>query len=719
MQSCRLLAVVLVASIVLSIFWAVPFPTVKAYDGELPPGWLSGYTYRKKHTITGATNAGVGYQMMFKVRRASGNDSDNIVYVSTKCKADYSDVRFADADGNIFPYAITYKSSDEAWFWIKPSLDLSTDQNIYIYYGNPDAQDQSSLDNTFIFAEDWSSPSLNSRWTVDSQGNGYIIDPSQHQIQLKGQNGATAQIKSNATLYFPSYYRVEWFSTQQYETNVSLIAFPISCSLYVGSYGTWIRADFSIHNYVYNDPGVAFVSFWEDMYDTANHNFGAKAGVGHNDDYWYQLGYGNPSSYSSTLNAIIQRNASGFVQIYWKGGWNVNEYNTETPDRIYLRVGGTGGLSSATFSAFKVRKYVSPEPGHGAWYAEEQVTTVAAKLNVDVEPSWLSYVAFTLDYPTQILFAPWSSFLNTGSHTVTVLDSKITVNSTYVYGFKCWKKAGEIVSFDKNYTFNLAAGTTDITIVYVANNVTIVSDPEMYVRLTVDGWQVTTPTTIYRGSGYYNFEALDTQLYYNATHILTFYGWYVDNIYIGSSSTANIYISYNTQIKLAYKAVEIPAPPPMTFKAQVVDLGTVPAGTSKDFAITVMFDATTISIESVEFQARGEWLQITDTLPMQASRGLEAMGTATIQARLTAPQNTQGYYSIPFKVIGKTSDGTTITTASYLTFTITAPTQITETTTITAGGFAETITRIIGNPILLMLLIALIVWLSTYSLKKH
>jgi hypothetical protein len=104
---------------------------------------------------------------------------------------------------------------------------------------------------------------------------------------------------------------------------------------------------------------------------------------------------------------------------------------------------------------------------------------------------------------------------------------------------------------------------------------------------------------------------------------------------------------------------------------------------------------------------------------MQASRGLEAMGTATIQARLTAPQNTQGYYSIPFKVIGKTSDGTTITTASYLTFTITATPQITETTAITTGGFAETITRILGNPILLLLLIALIIWLSAYSIKKH
>jgi hypothetical protein len=273
-----------------------------------------------------------------------------------------------------------------------------------------------------------------------------------------------------------------------------------------------------------------------------------------------------------------------------------------------------GATVSARIWDFKIRKYVQPEPQHGSWYPEESITVTQARLNVNVEPSWLSYIAFTLDYPTQVLFAPWSNIVGTGSHTVTVLDEKVRVNGSYVFGFKCWKKGGEIVSFDKSYTFTLSAGTTDITIVYVAHNVSIVSDPEMYVRVKIDDFQVQTPTTVYRGSGYYNFEALDTQLYYNATHMLKFYGWYVDNVYIGSDPNVNIYISYKTTIKLAYKAVEVPAPPPMTFKASVVDLGQIQAGTSKDFAITVTFDATALTIQSVEFQAKSDWLQVVDTV---------------------------------------------------------------------------------------------------------
>jgi len=106
----------------------------------------------------------------------------------------------------------------------------------------------------------------------------------------------------------------------------------------------------------------------------------------------------------------------------------------------------------------------------------------------------------------------------------------------------------ETVSFDKSYTFTLSAGTADITIVYVAHNVSIVSEPEMYVRLKTDEWQVQTPMTVYRRSGYYNFETSDTQLYYNVTHMLKFYGWYMDNVYIGSDPNVNIYISYKITI---------------------------------------------------------------------------------------------------------------------------------------------------------------------------
>ena len=200
--------------------------------------------------------------------------------------------------------------------------------------------------------------------------------------------------------------------------------------------------------------------------------------------------------------------------------------------------------------------------------------------------------------------------------------------------------------------------------------------------------------------------------------MLKFYGWYVDNIYLGSDTALNLYISYKTQIKLAYKTVEIPTPPPMTFKASIVELGTIQAGSTKDFSVTVMFDANALTIQSVEFQTKSGWLQMVHTLPMHATRGLEALGTATIQARLTVPSNVQGYYNIPFTVTATTPQNQNIITVSYITFTATTTPSTTE-TTLTQGGFIEAITRLLGNPILLLLLIALIAWLASYSLKKQ
>ncbi|MEM3875278.1 MAG: DUF2341 domain-containing protein [Candidatus Bathyarchaeia archaeon] len=680
---------------------------VAASDGELPPGWVPGYTYRKKHLIVGAPNAGVGYQMMFIVRRASGTDTNNTVYVSAKCKEDFSDVRFADADGNVFPYAITFKSADEAWFWIKPTVDLSTNQYIYVYYGNPDAMDESNIDNTFVYAESWDNSTLNSRWTVDNQGNGYQIDTGQRRLKLL-QN---CRIKSSRTIYFPSSYVVEGFYAAQYDSQDNR-KFKI---------GTWGEGSdekktlFCIHNAPWNDdPGVASVGFKAEVWLSGQqiHHYAA---IGHTTVVDGGSGWG---SYIETT-AMITRNSTNHITV-WIGGYTATRSNTESPDRIFLVC---QLINYAYIYNFKIRKYVNPEPSHGTWFDEESITVTHARLNVNVEPSFLSYVAFTLDYPTNVLFAPWSGILTTGSHTLTVLDTKIQVNATHVYGFKCWKKGDEIVSFDKSYTVQLQAGTTNVALVFVAHNVSIVSDPEMYVRLEVDGWQVQTPTNIFRGTGYYNFRVLDTQLYYNATHILRFYGWYVDNVYIGGSDEVNIYISYNTRIKLAYRYVEIPAPPPMTFKAQIVELGTILAGTSRDFAITVIFDANSLSIQSVEFTAKAEWLQVLDPLPAYATKGVEAVGTFTINCRLTLPQNVQGYYTIPFKITAKTSGDVTITTASYITFTATTtPTAVeavsAQPTSIVAG-YTETIIRIIGNPIILILLIALTIWLATYTIKKR
>jgi len=699
-------------------------PTAKA--DSVPPGWLSGYTYRKKHAVTGAAGAGVGYQMMFIVRRASGTDAGNTVYVSGKCKEDFSDVRFADADGNVFPYAITYKTSDEAWFWIKPSLDLSQNQYIYAYYGNPEAHDESNPDSTFVYAEPWDNATLNpNRWTIEAGQTSYFtVDTTNRRLSIyySGMGGTQMRLRSTRTnITFPSAYRVESWLARQGDTEITSIGFRFRSNGGSAGSGGNARLDWSIQSgqYSVGDGGVVF----------ATHFYTAAATPYYR--RWYGVGHVDESAISAPADTdfyyLFTRNSAGNINILTSAGNNFTKANYEAPNRIYFAIAITGSytyVGNMYVYAFKIRKYVSPEPSHGEWYQEEAITATQARLNVNVEPSWLSYVAFTLDYPTRILFAPWSDIVGTGSHTLTVLDEKIRVNGSYVFGFKCWKKAGEIVSFDKSYTPTLSAGTTDITIVYTAHNVSIVSNPEMYVRVKIDDFQVQTPTTVYRGSGYYNFEALDTQLYYNATHMLKFYGWYVDNVYIGSDPNVNIYISYKTTIRLAYKAVEVPAPPPMTFKASVVDLGQIQAGTSRDFAVTVTFDATALTIQSVEFQAKSDWLQVADTMPMYAAKGLEAVGTATIMCRLTVPQSVQGYYSIPYKVTAKTSQDITITTSSYITFTATPQPVAVEAVSaqpaaIAPAGFAETVQRILGNPLILILLIALTIWLAAYTIKKR
>lgn len=158
--------------------------------------------------------------------------------------------------------------------------------------------------------------------------------------------------------------------------------------------------------------------------------------------------------------------------------------------------------------------------------------------------------------------------------------------------------------------------------------------------------------------------------------------------------------------------------PPMNFRAQIISLGEIPAGSTKEFTINIQFDIQIITIEKIEFQAKQEWFEILTSLPITASKGLEEIGTTSIEVKMTIPKNVYGFYDIPFTVTAKTPQQVIITTISFVRFTITGQTSVIE-NIFTVGSFTEIITRLLGNPILLLLLIALIIWLASYSLKKH
>lgn len=96
--------------------------------------------YRKSISINGSSGAGTNYSVRISVTY----DSD--------MQTDFDDVLFTDDDG-LTPldfWLETYTASTSAAFWVNVRDDLGTDQDIYMYYGNPAAGTTSSGDDTFF-----------------------------------------------------------------------------------------------------------------------------------------------------------------------------------------------------------------------------------------------------------------------------------------------------------------------------------------------------------------------------------------------------------------------------------------------------------------------------------------------------------------------------------------------------------------------------------------
>ena len=118
---------------------------------EPSPNWLEGWTYRRPVTIqeNSGTNL-VDYAV--KIQLNSGN------FDFSRAKSDGSDIRFTLDDGTTL---LTHWI--ESWdpvnqvavVWVKvPNIPAGGSVTIYMYYGNPNAQDASDIRNTFIYGED-------------------------------------------------------------------------------------------------------------------------------------------------------------------------------------------------------------------------------------------------------------------------------------------------------------------------------------------------------------------------------------------------------------------------------------------------------------------------------------------------------------------------------------------------------------------------------------
>ncbi|RLI08459.1 hypothetical protein DRO24_01210 [Candidatus Bathyarchaeota archaeon] len=93
-------------------------------------GWLSGYQYRKKVTISGSSGAGQNYQVKLSIGSSSGGD----FHLEGHCVDFPNDIRFTDDDGEtLLDYWIEDPTQDPITVWIEVKDSLDTDVDIYCY----------------------------------------------------------------------------------------------------------------------------------------------------------------------------------------------------------------------------------------------------------------------------------------------------------------------------------------------------------------------------------------------------------------------------------------------------------------------------------------------------------------------------------------------------------------------------------------------------------
>jgi hypothetical protein len=301
------------------------------------------WSYRRSHVVNSAAGAGTDYQVKVVVHYGSGTDSGGNVYLNSKCKSDFGDIRFTADDGvTLLNYWMESKILyGKAVFWVKISANLSSsNQTIYVYYGNSNATSASNATNTFLFFDDFSGDlskwtQRSGNWSIDSSK--YLKTPTTDEDQIVT---ASFTMKDGRIRYcFKQDSIVTWITG----SGLSCIArSPNASNYYRVQYWDCESDTYEMWKYVNSShAGLNGTAI------TADANW-------HTDEFLL---------YGSTLKG------------YLDDSYGLEATDTEFSANSYLGF-RYGGLAEKYYLIdwIFVGKYVSPEPSHGAWGSEEPVT---------------------------------------------------------------------------------------------------------------------------------------------------------------------------------------------------------------------------------------------------------------------------------------------------------------------------------------------------------
>jgi hypothetical protein len=325
-------------------------------------GWLTGWSYRKSHVINPASGAGTNYQVRIVAHYGSGTDSDEHVYLNGKCRTDFGDIRFTRSDGvSLLDYWMESKvDGDNAVFWVEVADDLSTNPaTIYIYYGKADATTTSNGENTFLFFEDFetgNSPA-DTGWSVDKT-TGTVVE------------GYSTTIYKTGTR---SFYQTTSSAVRDKRWGRSI---PLTDNF---AFMGWGRRSGSVTTYA-RDPHYGYIVVCS--YSVINGNAGQRMYCGHNNVLYGMGEIDDEISLGVTVpdaewHKYEIRKVWNTIYFYYDNTLKGYKTITTTPNRLSFGAFGVDSATTFYYDALALRKFVYPEPSHGAWGSEETPVAVA------------------------------------------------------------------------------------------------------------------------------------------------------------------------------------------------------------------------------------------------------------------------------------------------------------------------------------------------------
>jgi len=306
--------------------------------------------------ITGSTGAGTNYQIRIKAHYGSGTDSGEDVYLNSHSRTDFGDVRFTDDDGTtLLDYWMEeYTDSDYAIFWVEVQDDLGTDQTIYIYYGKSGATTTSDGEATFLFFDDFDDGTIDTaKWTVQYDSGGNVTESNGVLTCTGGADGYHAGVYSTSQTYSKCIIETKARAVNSAGTGEHTPELKLNDNPTIKAPNSYADSIFWLEGTTDYIRRSYYTGSWtpEDIYST---------------------------SLPDTFHIYrIVKDVSSFKAEYVDPDYSViaSSSTVTISDFTFHVCLKVIDAVSAEFDWVRIRKYIDPEPSHGAWGAEETEVT--------------------------------------------------------------------------------------------------------------------------------------------------------------------------------------------------------------------------------------------------------------------------------------------------------------------------------------------------------